>query len=221
MNSRQINLTTASLILKRVTFDLISKFKTTHLVHASVAFLTIFLPACALTPEQQVERAKEEITSRPFEEWPELYKNLEEEGIITHACRQQWMEAWNLENDKREKHRIAEYKERRRAAAEQKKIWDSLTPAQKIDFSIRMQELENQQAMMAQQQANMERQADAETRARIASLFTQMGNNFQQGYQNQQIINAYENRTRVMSEPVDINLKGNINHTYNPSYYKY
>ena len=156
---------------------MIFKFKTIYLVNASIACFTIFMPACALTPEQEVERAKEEITSRPFEEWPELYKNLEEEGIISPACRQQWMEAWKLENDKREKYRIAENKERRRVAAEQKKIWDSLTPAQKIDFSIRMQELENQKSMMAQQQVNMQRQADAENRARIASMFTQMGSN--------------------------------------------
>ena len=73
---------------------------------------------------------------------------------------------------------------------------------------------------MAQQQANMARQAQAEQRAVLAAAAMQMGNaiqqsasDYQNSIQNQQMINAYQDRTRVLSQPVDVNLNGNINHT--------
>ena len=151
-----------------------------------------------------------------------MYEKLESQGIITSACRQQWMEAWNVENTKREKARLAREEEVRKLIAEQKRIWNSLTPAQKIDFTLRVKELENQRAILAQQRANLAYQAEADRRAawtaaamQVASGVQQAASSYQNSMQNYQMINAYENRTRALSQPIDVNLRGNINHTYN------
>jgi hypothetical protein len=184
-------------------------------------FTGLIVFGCALTPEQKVERAKANLASMPFSQWPSMYEKLEAEGVITPACRQQWMEAWNTENAKREKTRVAREKEARDLIAEQKRLWNSLTPAQKLDFKLRQQELENQSALLAQQQANMAYQLEANRRANTAAALAyfangiqQAGNNFQNSMQNYQMINAYENRTRALSQPVNVNVNGNINHTF-------
>jgi hypothetical protein len=187
-----------------------------------LGFLTVLLFfGCAITPQQKVDRAKADIVSRPFSEWPSIYEKLENQGIITPNCRYQWMEAWKIENAKREKERQAREKKEREIAAEQERLWNSLTPAQKLHFKLRLQELENQRALLAQQQANMAYQAEADRRANTAAALAcfangiqQAGNNYQNSIQNYQMINAYENRTRALSQPVDVNLNGNINHTF-------
>ena len=116
---------------------------------------------------------------------------------------------------KEEKKLLAEQeKEQKRLASERKRMWDSLTPAQKIDFELRQQQLAQQQVMVGQQQANMAYQAEAQRRANVAAALS----NFQQGLQNQEMINAYDRRTRVMSQPVDVNINGNINHNFNGGY---
>ena len=186
--------------------------------------LLIFM-GCATTPEAKIERVRKQVAKRPFNEWPALYEKFERKGDITPLVRKQWTEAWAIENKKREDARIAQEKEerrllaerekeQRRLAAERKRIWDSLTPAQKMDFELRQQQLAQQQAMMAQQQANMAYQAEAQRRANVAAALS----NFQQGLQNQEMINAYDRRTRVMSQPVDVNVNGNINHNFNGGY---
>jgi hypothetical protein len=184
-------------------------------------FAGLMFFGCALTPEQKVERAKADLALMPFSQWPSMYEKLEAKGVITPTCRQQWMEAWNAENAKREKARLAREKEARELIAEQKRLWNSLTPAQKLDFKLRQQELENQSAILAQQRANMAYQVESERRANTAAALAhfangiqQAGNNFQNSIQNYQMINAYENRTRVLSQPVNVNLNGNINHTF-------
>ena len=179
--------------------------------------LVIFV-GCATTPEAKIERVRKQVAKRPFNEWPALYEKFERKGDITPLVRKQWTEAWAIENKKREAARIAlenearkaraeQEKEQRRLAAERKRMWDSLTPAQKMDFELRQQQL-------AQQQANMAYQAEAQRRANVAAAMS----NFQQSLQNQQMINAYDRRTQVMSQPVDVNVNGNINHTFNPVY---
>lgn len=184
-----------------------------------------FLCACATTPEARVEQAKRHILKQPFEQWPTLYAKYERDGIITPEIRKVWMESWTTENNKRVAARIAYEKEvqkqiearkreERRLAAERKRIWDSLTPAQKLDFEMRQRELAQQQAFLAQQQANMDYQIQAQRQANIAAAFQNMSQNFQ----NQQMINAYNQRTQVMSQPVNVNLNGNINHTFNRGY---
>jgi hypothetical protein len=178
----------------------------------------VLLSACATTPEARVERAKRYILKQPFEQWPSLYAKYENNGTISPEVRKQWMESWTVENNKRTAARIAREKEiqkrieaqqreERRLAAERQRIWNSLTPAQKMDFQLRQQEL-------AQQQANMAFQAESQRRANIAAAFQNMSQNIQ----NQQMINAYNQRTQVLSQPVNVNVNGNINHTFNRGY---
>jgi hypothetical protein len=70
-----------------------------------------------------------------------------------------------------------------------------------MDFTLRQQEIAHQQAYMLFQ-------AEAQRRANVSAAIS----NFQQSMQNQQMINAYQQRTQVLSQPVDVNLNGNINH---------
>jgi hypothetical protein len=190
-----------------------------------VLVAAVLFSACATTPEARVERAKRYILKQPFEQWPSLYAKYEKNGTIPPEVRKQWMEAWTIENNKRVADRIAREKEiqkrieaqqreERRLAAERKRMWDSLTPAQKLDFEMRQQQMAQQAAILAQQQANMQFQMEAQRRANIAAAL----NNMSQNLQNQQMINAYNQRTQVMSQPVNVNVNGNINHTFNPSY---
>ena len=192
----------------------------------TIAALSLLIFAgCATTPEAKIERVRKQVAKRPFNEWPALYEKFERKGDITPLVRKQWTEAWAIENKKREAARIAfenearkaraeQEKEQRRLAAERKRMWDSLTPAQKMDFELRQQQLAQQQAMMAQQQANMAYQAEAQRRANVAAALS----NFQQSLQNQEMINAYNQRTQVLSQPVNVNVNGNINHTLNRGY---
>jgi len=186
-----------------------------------------FFCACATTPEARVERAKRFILKQPFEQWPTLYAKYERDGTITPEIRKVWMESWTTENNKRVAARIAYEKEvqkqiearkreERRLAAERKRIWDSLTPAQKLDFEMRQRELAQQQAFLIQQQANMDYQIRAQRQANIAAAFQNMSQNLQ----NQQMINAYNQRTQVLSRPVNVNVNGNINHTFNQGYFQ-
>jgi hypothetical protein len=183
-----------------------------------VALSLLIFAGCATTPEAKIERVRKQVAKRPFNEWPALYEKFERKGDITPLVRKQWTEAWAIENKKREAARIAfenearkaraeREKEQRRLAAERKRMWDSLTPAQKMDFELRQQQL-------AQQQANMAYQAEAQRRANVAAAMS----NFQQSLQNQQMINAYDRRTQVMSQPVNVNVNGNVNHTFNQGY---
>jgi hypothetical protein len=119
---------------------------------ALVLAAALFLSACANTPEGRVERAKRYILKQPFEQLPSLYAKYENNGTIPPEVRKQWMDAWTVENNKRVAARIAREKEiqkrieaqqreERRLAAERKRMWDSLTPAQKLDFAFLIQKL--------------------------------------------------------------------------------
>jgi hypothetical protein len=59
----------------------------------------------------RVERAKRYILKQPFELWPSLYAKYEKNGTIPPEVRKQWMDAWTVENNKREEARIAREKE--------------------------------------------------------------------------------------------------------------
>lgn len=221
---------TAALLLSQTKVRLVPRhqsklnaFMRSHLCLLLIA--SIFLTGCANTPEAKIERVRKYVSKRPFNEWPAIYEKLERKGDISPLVRKQWTDAWSIENKKQEDARIAHEKEQRRLlaerekeqrrlAAERKRIWDSLTPAQKMDFELRQQQLAQQQAMMAQQQANMAYQAEAQRRANVAAALS----NFQQGLQNQEMINAYDRRSRAMSQPVNVNVNGNINHNFNGGY---
>jgi hypothetical protein len=113
-----------------------------------VALSLLIFAGCATTPEAKIERVRKQVAKKPFNEWPALYEKFERKGDITPLVRKQWTEAWAIENKKREAARIAlenearkardkQEKEQRRLAAERKRMWDSLTPAQKMDFELR------------------------------------------------------------------------------------
>lgn len=228
-NRRQKNLISAvALQINLIFVGILGSSRTTMILFGRLTIaalsLVIFV-GCATTREAKIESLRKQVAKRPFNEWPALYEKFERKGDITPLVRKQWTEAWAIENKKREDARIAREKEERRLlverekeqgrlAAERKRIWDSLTPAQKVDFELRQQQLAQQQAMMAQQQANMAYQAEAQRRANVAAVMS----NFQQSLQNQEMINAYDRRTRVMSQPVDVNFNGNINHNFNGGY---
>jgi hypothetical protein len=192
----------------------------------TIAALSLLIFAgCATTPINDMVSITNEVVKRPFNEWPAFYKQLEKKGRITPEKCKEMTDAWvfmkkeredgEIARAKEEKKLLAEReKEHKRLAAERKRMWDSLTPAQKIDFELRQQQLAQQQAMVGQQQANMAYQAEAQRRANVAAALS----NFQQGLQNQEMINAYDRRTRVMSQPVDVNVNGNINHNFNGGY---
>ena len=177
----------------------LNAFMKSHLCMLLLA--SVILTGCANTPEAKIERVRKYVSKRPFNEWPAIYEQLERKGDITPLVRKQWTDAWGIEKKKQEVARIAYEKEQKRQAAEAKRIWDSLTPAQKMDYTLRQQQI-------AQQQAYMLYQAEAQRRANVSAAIS----NFQQSMQNQQMINAYQQRTQVLSQPVDVNLNGNINH---------
>lgn len=185
----------------------------------TIVMLSLLIFAgCEMTPKNDVVSITNEVVKRPFDEWPAFYKQLEKKGRITPEKCKEMTDAWvfmkkaredgEIARAKEEKKLLAEReKEHKRLASERKRMWDSLTPAQKMDFELRQQQL-------AQQQANMAYQAEAQRRANVAAALS----NFQQGLQNQEMINAYDRRTRVMSQPVDVNVNGNINHNFNGGY---
>jgi hypothetical protein len=93
----------------------------------------------------------------------------EKNGTITSETKQVWLKEWKAANDKQEADRVVakkmeeklwlEYeKEQRRTAAERKRMWDSLTPAQKIDFEMRARQMTLQQEL-ANQQIEAQRRA--------------------------------------------------------------
>ena len=218
----------AALQIILILFGILGSFNSAMILlgRLTIAALSLLIfVGCATTPEAKIERVRKQVAKKPFNEWPALYEKFERKGDMTPLVRKQWTEAWAIENKKRDDARIAQEKEERRLlaerekeqrklAAERKRMWDSLTPAQKMDFELRQQQLAQQQAMMAQQQANMVYQAEAQRRANVAAALS----NFQQSLQNQEMINSYDRRTRVMSQPVNVNVNGNINHTFNQGY---
>jgi hypothetical protein len=84
-----------------------------------------------------------------------------------------------------------------------KRDWDSLTPAQRFAYEQREMELSQGAQALALTQQSINQAASAQ---------------FQNTRLQQQQINAYQQRTRAMNEPVNVNLKGNINHTFDPVY---
>ena len=100
------------------------------------------------------------------------------------------------------------------AETERKRARDieSLTPAQRLGYEQRQVELaQGAQALVLMQQS-INQAASAQFQNALQSASMQFQN---ASFQSQQI-NAYNRRTDMLSRPVDISLKGNINHTFNP-----
>jgi hypothetical protein len=218
----------AALQIILILFGILGSFNSAMILlgRLTIAALSLLIfVGCATTPIYDETRLTLEVVKRPFNEWPEVYKQLEKKGRITPEKCKEMTDAWvstqksqednRIAHEKEQKRLLAEQeKEQKRLASERKRMWDSLTPAQKMDFELRQQQLAQQQAMMAQQQANMVYQAEAQRRANVAGALS----NFQQSLQNQEMINSYDRRTRVMSQPVNVNVNGNINHNFNGGY---
>jgi hypothetical protein len=138
-----------------------------------------------------------------FNDRPDQMKQMLLMGEIDNATYENWLSVWAKEKQIRDK-KAADNK---RWQDEEKRKWDSLTPQQQYDI-----ELQNRKIQL------MEQQASADRSAAIARSY----NAFSQSLQNQEMINAYDRRTRVMSQPadvdVDVNVNGNINHNFNGGY---
>lgn len=134
-----------------------------------------------------------------FNERPNQMKNMLLIGEIDNATYENWLSVWATEKQIRDK-RASDNK---KWQDEEKRKWDSLTPQQQYDI-----ELQNRKFQLVEQQASAERSA----------AIARSSNAFSQSLQNQEMINAYDRRTRVMSQPVNVNVNGNINHTFNQGY---
>lgn len=163
-----------------------------------VCLLTL---GCAITPEAKLARAQKQIAKAPFEDRPVLFDVYEQKGVITAAVKQEWLKEWSETKKRRDADRAAaekaireaaakEEKELRRVAAERKRMWDSLTPAQKIDFEMRARQMALQQDLANQQE-------EAQRRAMIGN---------------------YMLNRQLMQQPVNVNINS-YPQPYNPYNY--
>lgn len=93
--------------------------------------------------------------------------------------------------------RIAEIERKRR------RDFESLTPAQRLAYEQREVELSQGAQALALNQQAINQAASAQ---------------FQNTLLQQQQINAYQQRTQALNQPVNVKLNGNINHTFKPGY---
>lgn len=135
---------------------------------SSLSLACLLTIGCAITPEAKLANAQKKIARAPFADQPVLFEVYEKNGTITPAVKEAWLKEWKATNEKREADRIAaekileklrieQEKEQRRLAAERKRMWDSLTPAQKIDFEMRARQMALQQELANQQEAAQQR----------------------------------------------------------------
>jgi hypothetical protein len=89
------------------------------------------------------------------------------------------------------------------AERKRKRDFDSLTPAQRLAFEQRQVELSQGAQALALSQQSLNQAAIAQ---------------FQNTILQQQQLNAYQQRTQTLSQPVNVNVNGNINHTFNRGY---
>lgn len=91
----------------------------------------------------------------------------------------------------------SEYAEMRRKS---KRDWESLTPAQRLAYEQREAELSQGAQALALSQESINQAASAQ---------------YQDAFLRQQQINAYQQRTQTLNQPVDVNVRGTINHNVN------
>lgn len=156
---------------------------------------------CATTPEAKLASAHRRIAKAPFADRPILFDLYEKNGTITPDVKAEWLKQWNADHKKREAEKVAEErawakaelereKEERRMAAERRRAWDSLTPAQKMDFEMR-------QRQMALQQSLANQQEEAQKRAMIGN---------------------YLLNRQLMQQPINVNVNS-YSQPYNPYNY--
>ncbi|MEI7773500.1 MAG: hypothetical protein WCK17_01875 [Verrucomicrobiota bacterium] len=167
----------------------------------SISLICLLAVGCAITPEAKLANAQRKIAKAPFDDRPILFEVYEKNGTITSTVKQAWLKEWNEVKEKREADRIAaekviekqrleQEKEQRRIAAERKRMWDSLTPAQKMDFEMRSRQMALQQDLANQQE-------EAQRRAMIGN---------------------YMLNRQLMQQPINVNVNS-YPHPYNPYNY--
>ncbi len=157
------------------------------LQHITALFLfCLTFGACAFSPEARLARAKAQLQAKPFEERPAFLDLLEKKGAITPESKVQLLSEWKAENKRKEQDRVAA-----------QKLWDSLTPAQKIDYTLRLKALQQQQEIF-------ERQA----RMQDAAIGLGM-------IQNGQMLDAYRQRTQALSNPINVNVNSGGSQPFN------
>jgi len=202
--------------------------------NTAILILSVVLCACATTPEAKLARASRRVSETPFPERPALYVQLERKGMITPATREEWQKAWELRQKRQEEERIADEKwheqsriaaekANRKAQEERRRWWASLTPGEKMQYEMQQQQMAFQSQQQEQQmafQANQQRQAAIQTAVQNIQQSIQQQQaasqatfrDYQQSVQQQQGIDAYNRRTQVLSQPVNIQHTGYINH---------
>ena len=186
-------------------------------------FITLAsLSGCVNTPEAKQERAFKIAKKTSFEQRPALYAKLEREGQITPEVRQQWDAAWTTKEKllreqqiayDKEMHRqqVASDRQQKKEAEEQRRMWASLSPRQRLDFQMREREMQQQESIMQRQQSMMNQRAEQQRIANQQSIYQ----NFSDNLRRQQEIDAYNSRTRAMTQPMNVNVSGTINQNIN------
>jgi hypothetical protein len=154
---------------------------------ATLIIAATYITGCATTPEAKLKQAYKRVSKTPFSEQPAIYIKLEQEGKINGITRNAWTEAWAVKNKEQEEQIAANQREQQRLAEQRRQWLASLTPAQRFDLEMRERELQQQQATMVLQHLS-------------------------NTHQRQQEVQAYNERTRVLQQPVNVNINGTVNH---------
>ncbi len=170
--------------------------------------LALALSACATTPEAKLKQAYKRAQKSRFDELPSLYVQLEKEGKITPEIRKDWTDAWDVQNKERQTKALAYQKEQKRLEDQRRRWLASLTPAQRMDLEMRERELQQRQQAIVWQ-------AEQQRQERVRAAWQNVSDSMQR----QQDLNAYNERTRALSQPRTLNINGNINHNLNGTIY--
>ena len=170
--------------------------------------LALLVSACATTPEAKLKQAYKRAQKSSFYDLPALYLQLEKEEKITPETRKDWTDAWDVQNKERQANELAFQKEQKRLEEQQRRWLASLTPAQRMDLEMRERELQQQQQAFVWQ-------AEQQRQERVRAAWQSVSDNIQR----QQDLNAYNERTRALSQPRTLNINGNINHNIKGTIY--
>jgi hypothetical protein len=159
---------------------------------ASVAFA---LAGCATTDQQKVDRASRLTQKTPFSEIPALWAKLERQGQLPPAVRKTWMAQWEQQKAQHDKVGAAYRRQINSDIQAERRMLASMSPAQRAEHQRREAEVELMGRQLAMQQSEY-----AAVRRQAAAA------NFANTLQNQQMINAYNQRTQTLSQPVNVNV---------------
>jgi superfamily II RNA helicase len=154
-----------------------------------------FSSGCQTTPQQQIDSAAKLAQKTPFTQLPALYAKLESQGKLPPEVRKSWTAAWEEQNAEYQKKLTAARQLRAKEEAKRRRMLASMSPAQRAAY-----EMQNQQLFLQQQQMAMQQEQFAAAQRQAAWA------NFSNTMQNQQMINAYNQRTQTLNQPVNVNV---------------